>query len=76
MTLRFRFYLVFEMMRGGALHDHIERRRTFDERQASTVLYCITSALEHLHSAGTLATNPRIHFQRSFASFRALKHEV
>merc|ERR1712176_587808 len=45
-------YLVFEMMRGGALIDHIEKRKTFNERQASTVLYCITSALEHLHSAG------------------------
>lgn len=41
------------MMRGGALIDHIEKRKTFNERQASTVLYCITSALEHLHSAGT-----------------------
>lgn len=46
------FYLVFEMMRGGALIDHIEKRKMFNERQASTVLYCITSALEHLHSAG------------------------
>lgn len=46
------FYLVFEMMRGGALIDHIEKRKTFNERQASTVLYCITSALQHLHSAG------------------------
>lgn len=46
------FYLVFEMMRGGALIDHIERRKTFDERAACTIAYCITSALDHLHSAG------------------------
>ena len=48
----FRFYLVFEMMRGGALIDHIERRKKFTEREASVVLHCITSALAHLHSEG------------------------
>lgn len=62
----FRFYLVFEMMRGGALIDHIEKRRTFNERQASTVLYCITSALQHLHSAGNDQAACRWHVEEFY----------
>jgi len=46
------FYLVFEMMRGGALINHIERRKRFTEHEASVVLHCVTSALDHLHSEG------------------------
>lgn len=46
------FYLVFEMMRGGALINHIESHKMFTEREAAIVVKCVTSALKHLHGQG------------------------
>jgi len=46
------FYLVFEMMRGGALINHIESHKMFTEREAAIVVQCVTSALKHLHGQG------------------------
>jgi len=46
------FFLVFEMMRGGALIDHIESHKMFTEREAAIVVHCVTSALKHLHGQG------------------------
>jgi len=46
------FYVVFEMMRGGALIDHIESLKTFTEKQASIVVKGVASALKHLHGQG------------------------
>jgi len=46
------FYVVFEMMRGGALIDHIEAQKMFTEREAAIVVRCVTSALKHLHGQG------------------------
>ncbi|KAL5250942.1 hypothetical protein ACHWQZ_G016616 [Mnemiopsis leidyi] len=46
------FFLVFEMMRGGALINHIESHKMFTEREAAIVVQCVTSALKHLHAQG------------------------
>lgn len=46
------FYLVFEMMRGGALIDHIKSHVMFTEKEASIVVKCVTLALKHLHGQG------------------------
>lgn len=46
------FYLVFEMMRGGALIDHISSHKMFTEREAAIVVTRVTSALKHLHGQG------------------------
>ena len=43
---------MFEMMRGGALIDHIESLKTFTEKEAAIVVKCVTSALQHLHGQG------------------------
>lgn len=47
-----RFYLVFEKLRGGSILSHIQRRKHFDEREASTVVRDIASALNFLHTKG------------------------
>lgn len=46
------FFLVFEMMRGGALINHIESHKMFTERDASKVVQGVTSAIKHLHGQG------------------------
>jgi len=47
-----KFYLVFEMMRGGALIGHIESQKRFTEREAAIVLRGVACALTHLHGQG------------------------
>ncbi|XP_069795048.1 MAP kinase-interacting serine/threonine-protein kinase 1-like isoform X3 [Narcine bancroftii] len=47
-----RFYLVFEKMRGGSILTHIQRRKHFNEREASIVVKDIASALDFLHTKG------------------------
>ncbi|XP_059503975.1 MAP kinase-interacting serine/threonine-protein kinase 1-like isoform X2 [Stegostoma tigrinum] len=46
------FYLVFEKMRGGSILTHIQRRKHFNEREASIVVKDIASALDFLHTKG------------------------
>ncbi|XP_078527800.1 MAP kinase-interacting serine/threonine-protein kinase 1 isoform X2 [Lissotriton helveticus] len=47
-----RFYLVFEKLRGGSILSHIQRRRHFNEREASKVVKDIATALNFLHTKG------------------------
>ncbi|KAM4721355.1 MAP kinase-interacting serine/threonine-protein kinase 1 [Rhinophrynus dorsalis] len=47
-----RFYLVFEKLRGGSILSHIQRRKHFNEREASKVVKDIASALDFLHTKG------------------------
>ncbi|KAL1022920.1 hypothetical protein UPYG_G00034220 [Umbra pygmaea] len=47
-----KFYLVFEMLRGGSVLAHIHRRRHFNEQEASVVVQDIASALDFLHNKG------------------------
>ncbi|XP_051867577.1 MAP kinase-interacting serine/threonine-protein kinase 1-like isoform X2 [Pristis pectinata] len=46
------FYLVFEKMRGGSILTHIQRRKHFNEREASIVVKEIATALDFLHTKG------------------------
>ncbi|XP_072366764.1 MAP kinase-interacting serine/threonine-protein kinase 1-like isoform X1 [Scyliorhinus torazame] len=46
------FFLVFEKMRGGSILTHIQRRKHFNEREASIVVKDIASALDFLHTKG------------------------
>ncbi|XP_068095702.1 MAP kinase-interacting serine/threonine-protein kinase 1 [Hyperolius riggenbachi] len=46
------FYLVFEKLRGGSILSHIQRRKYFNEREASRVVQDIASALDFLHTKG------------------------
>ncbi|XP_072129674.1 MAP kinase-interacting serine/threonine-protein kinase 1-like isoform X3 [Mobula birostris] len=46
------FYLVFEKMRGGSILTHIQRRKHFNEREASIVVKEIAAALDFLHNKG------------------------
>ncbi|MEE6495410.1 hypothetical protein FKM82_002039 [Ascaphus truei] len=47
-----RFYLVFEKLRGGSILSHIQRRKHFNERDASKVVKDIACALDFLHTKG------------------------
>ncbi|XP_030062887.1 MAP kinase-interacting serine/threonine-protein kinase 1 isoform X1 [Microcaecilia unicolor] len=47
-----RFYLVFEKLRGGSILAHIQRRKHFNEKEASKVVKDIASALDFLHTKG------------------------
>ena len=47
-----RFYLVFEKIDGGQLLDHIQYRVRFTEKEASSVVRNLASALEFLHKKG------------------------
>ncbi|KAL7855112.1 hypothetical protein SRHO_G00173020 [Serrasalmus rhombeus] len=47
-----RFYLVFEKLNGGSILTHIQRRKHFDEREASRVVRDIAQALDFLHTKG------------------------
>ncbi|XP_053325625.1 MAP kinase-interacting serine/threonine-protein kinase 1 [Spea bombifrons] len=47
-----RFYMVFEKLRGGSVLSHIQRRKHFNEREASKVVRDIASALDFLHTKG------------------------
>uniref|UniRef100_A0A6Q2YH88 non-specific serine/threonine protein kinase n=1 Tax=Esox lucius TaxID=8010 RepID=A0A6Q2YH88_ESOLU len=47
-----KFYLVFEMLRGGSVLAHIHRRRHFSEQEACVVVQDIASALDFLHNKG------------------------
>ncbi|KAK2869002.1 hypothetical protein Q7C36_000873 [Tachysurus vachellii] len=46
------FYLVFEKLCGGSILTHIQRRKHFDEREASRVVRDIAQALHFLHTKG------------------------
>lgn len=46
------FYMVFDMMRGGPLLAHIQKRPGFTEREASSVVSEVASALAFLHDCG------------------------
>uniref|UniRef100_A0AAY4DRY5 non-specific serine/threonine protein kinase n=1 Tax=Denticeps clupeoides TaxID=299321 RepID=A0AAY4DRY5_9TELE len=46
------FYLVFEKLRGGSILTHIQRRKHFNEREASQVVRDIANALDFLHNKG------------------------
>eukprot|EP00795_Rhopilema_esculentum_P004604 gene4604-20876_t len=46
------FYLVFEKMQGGPLLNHIYKKMSFTEREASWVIKDIASALKFLHEKG------------------------
>ncbi|XP_055717299.1 MAP kinase-interacting serine/threonine-protein kinase 2b isoform X1 [Salvelinus fontinalis] len=47
-----KFYLVFEMLRGGSVLAHIHRRQHFSEQEACIVVQDIASALDFLHNKG------------------------
>uniref|UniRef100_A0A8C3SD05 non-specific serine/threonine protein kinase n=1 Tax=Chelydra serpentina TaxID=8475 RepID=A0A8C3SD05_CHESE len=47
-----RYYLVFEKLRGGSILAHIQKRKHFNEREASRVVRDIASALDFLHTKG------------------------
>nr|XP_005993598.2 PREDICTED: MAP kinase-interacting serine/threonine-protein kinase 1 [Latimeria chalumnae] len=47
-----KFYLVFEKLCGGSILTHIQRRKHFNEREASRVVRDIASALDFLHNKG------------------------
>ncbi|XP_057246523.1 MAP kinase-interacting serine/threonine-protein kinase 1 isoform X3 [Malurus melanocephalus] len=46
------YYLVFEKLRGGSILAHIQKRKHFNEREASKVVRDIASALDFLHTKG------------------------
>ncbi|CAJ0966736.1 unnamed protein product [Ranitomeya imitator] len=47
-----RFYLVFEKLRGGSILSHIQRKKHFNEKEASMVVRDIATALDYLHTKG------------------------
>nr|XP_012631538.1 MOB kinase activator 3C isoform X3 [Microcebus murinus] len=47
-----RFYLVFEKLRGGSILAHIQKRKHFNEREASRVVRDVAAALDFLHTKG------------------------
>ncbi|XP_073500158.1 MAP kinase-interacting serine/threonine-protein kinase 1 isoform X5 [Phyllobates terribilis] len=47
-----RFYLVFEKLRGGSILSHIQRKKHFNEKEASMVVRDIAMALDYLHTKG------------------------
>lgn len=47
-----KFYLVFEIIKGGPLLAHIQKRIHFTENEASTIIRDIASALKFLHHKG------------------------
>lgn len=47
-----KFYLVFEIVKGGPLLAHIQKRIHFTENEASTIIRDIASALKFLHHKG------------------------
>lgn len=46
------FYIVFEKGHGGPLLDHIQKRKSFSEAEASMVIKDIANALKFLHHKG------------------------
>ncbi|XP_019356908.1 PREDICTED: MAP kinase-interacting serine/threonine-protein kinase 1 isoform X1 [Gavialis gangeticus] len=47
-----RYYLVFEKLRGGSILAHIQKRKHFNEREASRVVRDVAYALDFLHTKG------------------------
>ncbi|XP_007480284.1 MAP kinase-interacting serine/threonine-protein kinase 1 isoform X1 [Monodelphis domestica] len=47
-----RFYLVFEKLQGGSILTHIQKRKHFNEREASRVVRDVSCALDFLHTKG------------------------
>nr|XP_048299869.1 MAP kinase-interacting serine/threonine-protein kinase 1 isoform X3 [Myodes glareolus] len=47
-----RFYLVFEKLQGGSILAHIQKRKHFNEREASRVVRDVATALDFLHTKG------------------------
>ncbi|XP_037058734.1 MAP kinase-interacting serine/threonine-protein kinase 1 isoform X7 [Peromyscus leucopus] len=47
-----RFYLVFEKLQGGSILAHIQKRKHFNELEASRVVRDVASALDFLHTKG------------------------
>ncbi|XP_008826743.1 MAP kinase-interacting serine/threonine-protein kinase 1 isoform X2 [Nannospalax galili] len=47
-----RFYLVFEKLQGGSILAHIQKRKHFNELEASRVVQDVATALDFLHTKG------------------------
>ncbi|KAM4872987.1 MAP kinase-interacting serine/threonine-protein kinase 1 isoform 2-T2 [Thomomys bottae] len=47
-----RFYLVFEKLQGGSILAHIQKRKHFNELEASRVVRDVAAALDFLHTKG------------------------
>ncbi|XP_029332192.1 MAP kinase-interacting serine/threonine-protein kinase 1 isoform X3 [Mus caroli] len=47
-----RFYLVFEKLQGGSILAHIQKRKHFNELEASRVVRDVATALDFLHTKG------------------------
>ncbi|XP_051044451.1 MAP kinase-interacting serine/threonine-protein kinase 1 isoform X3 [Phodopus roborovskii] len=47
-----RFYLVFEKLQGGSILAHIQKRKNFNELEASRVVQDVATALDFLHTKG------------------------
>ncbi|XP_073936331.1 MAP kinase-interacting serine/threonine-protein kinase 1 isoform X3 [Castor canadensis] len=47
-----RFYLVFEKLQGGSILTHIQKRKYFNELEASRVVRDVAVALDFLHTKG------------------------
>ncbi|XP_059545678.1 MAP kinase-interacting serine/threonine-protein kinase 1 isoform X6 [Myotis daubentonii] len=45
-------YLVFEKLQGGSILAHIQKRKHFNEREASRVVQDVAAALDFLHTKG------------------------
>jgi p90 ribosomal S6 kinase len=47
-------YIVMEILKGGELLDYILQQQCLSEREASAILYTLTSTIEYLHSQGVV----------------------
>jgi serine/threonine protein kinase len=47
-------YIVMEILKGGELLDYILQQQCLSEREASAILYTLTSTIEYLHSQGVM----------------------
>ena len=45
-------FLVMELMKGGELLDRLKSLKYFSEREASSIMYVIVSAVHYLHQNG------------------------
>jgi len=46
------FYLVFEKINGGSLLQHVQKRVSFSEAEASSIIKDLSEAIQHLHHQG------------------------
>lgn len=49
-----KIYVITELMQGGELFDYIVEKGTLSEREASEIVYGVTSALAYMHSCGVV----------------------